>query len=226
MSANPLAIKIRSHKLGVLIRDARLYSNKSIADCAAWLGISVSRFEAYELGETSPSLPELEMLTDFLGIPFKHFWGNETIPREDMKDGALNASKWISLRQRIIGTRIKQTCGEQGISLEDLAQIIGTEPQQLEAYEINGEPIPLPTLEAISQTLGKPVEIFCDQHGPAGTKLFRQQITKAFLDLPPEMQGFISEPVNRPYLELAIRLSEMSVDKLRGVAEGLLEITL
>ena len=41
-----------------------------------------------------------------------------------------------------------------------------------------------------------------------------------------ELQGFVCKPINRPYLELAVRLSEMSVEKLRGVAEGLLEITL
>jgi len=43
--------------------------------------------------------------------------------------------------------------------------------------------------------------------------------------MPVEMQVFVSKPINRPYLELAIRLSEMSVDRLRSVAEGLLEIT-
>ena len=43
--------------------------------------------------------------------------------------------------------------------------------------------------------------------------------------LPLEMQVFVSKPINRPYLELAMRLNDMSVDKLRGVAEGLLEIT-
>ena len=40
------------------------------------------------------------------------------------------------------------------------------------------------------------------------------------------MQQFVSKPVNQPYLELAQRLSEMSVERLRSVAEGLLEITL
>jgi len=38
--------------------------------------------------------------------------------------------------------------------------------------------------------------------------------------------AFVLKPINLPYLELAKRLSEMSVDKLRDVAEGLLEITL
>jgi hypothetical protein len=47
-----------------------------------------------------------------------------------------------------------------------------------------------------------------------------------FAELSPELQDFISKPINRPYLEIAQRLGEMSVEKLRAVAEGLLEITL
>jgi predicted NodU family carbamoyl transferase len=43
--------------------------------------------------------------------------------------------------------------------------------------------------------------------------------------LPEEIQQFISQPVNRPYMELAMKLSKLSADKLRAVAEGLLEIT-
>jgi hypothetical protein len=46
------------------------------------------------------------------------------------------------------------------------------------------------------------------------------------LDLPPELQAFVSQAVNRPYLELAVKLSSMSSEKLRSVAEGLLDITL
>jgi hypothetical protein len=44
--------------------------------------------------------------------------------------------------------------------------------------------------------------------------------------MPSELQSFVVKPINQPYLELAQRLSEMSVEKLRAVAEGLLEITL
>ncbi len=54
----------------------------------------------------------------------------------------------------------------------------------------------------------------------------QQRATQHIERLPPDLQEFISKPVNRPYLELAQRLSEMSVEKLRAVAEGLLEITL
>jgi hypothetical protein len=44
--------------------------------------------------------------------------------------------------------------------------------------------------------------------------------------LPVELQDFVSKPINRPYLEIAHRLSEMPADQLRAVAEGLLAITL
>ena len=41
-----------------------------------------------------------------------------------------------------------------------------------------------------------------------------------------DIQNFVCQPVNRPYLELAMKLSSMSREKLRSVAEGLLDITL
>ncbi|NIP32622.1 MAG: hypothetical protein GWN00_13130, partial [Aliifodinibius sp.] len=47
-----------------------------------------------------------------------------------------------------------------------------------------------------------------------------------FQNLPEELQEFIAKPVNQPYLELAKKLSELSADRLRGIAEGILEITL
>ena len=47
-----------------------------------------------------------------------------------------------------------------------------------------------------------------------------------FIELPIELQEFILKPVNQPYLEIAQKLSRMSVDKMRDVAEGLLDITL
>jgi hypothetical protein len=45
------------------------------------------------------------------------------------------------------------------------------------------------------------------------------------LQLPNETQEFVIQPINQPYLKIAQRLSEMSVEELRSVAESLLEIT-
>ena len=53
----------------------------------------------------------------------------------------------------------------------------------------------------------------------------QQEKTQVFLELPPDLQSFVCKPVNRPYLDIALKLSELPVDKLRILAESLLEIT-
>lgn len=45
-------------------------------------------------------------------------------------------------------------------------------------------------------------------------------------ELSDEIRNFINNPVNQPYLELALKLSRMDAKKLREIAESLLEITL
>jgi hypothetical protein len=65
-----------------------------------------------------------------------------------------------------------------------------------------------------------------DQSGPIGLWMSRQKAIQEFLQLPPDLQDFVCKPINRPYLDLAIKLSGMSTDKLRAVAEDLLDITL
>ena len=54
----------------------------------------------------------------------------------------------------------------------------------------------------------------------------REEAVQQFLEMPTELREFVAMPVNRPYLELAMKLSNMSRDKLRSVAEDLLDITL
>ena len=83
----------------------------------------------------------------------------------------------------------------------------------------------MPELEALSGMLQRSIREFQDHHGPVGIWNAQQRALNSFLQLPLELQLFIAKPVNRPYLDLAARLSDMSVEKLRAVAEGLLEIT-
>jgi transcriptional regulator with XRE-family HTH domain len=132
----------------------------------------------------------------------------------------------ISLRNRILGITIRKARIDAGISIDELAHISDIDPKSLSAYEIGSTPIPLPELEAIAVALNLSVRDFLDQHGPIGKWASQRKAIEDFSKLPIEMQQFVSKPVNQPYLELAQRLSEMSVERLRAVAEGLLEITL
>jgi len=95
----------------------------------------------------------------------------------------------------------------------------------LKAYEMGEKPIPLPELEGLVALLGGQIESMFDQTGSIGKWMTQQKAIQDFLELPPELQNFVSKPVNRPYLELAKKLSDMSTDKLRSVAEDLLDIT-
>jgi transcriptional regulator with XRE-family HTH domain len=62
-------IIIRTKKLGVLLRDARLASRKTLQECAEAVGVSKGVFKSYEEGRRSPSLPELEVLPQTIHQP-------------------------------------------------------------------------------------------------------------------------------------------------------------
>lgn len=225
MTITPVLMTIRTKRLGVLIRDARLTCGESLEACARAMGVSVETLKAYEFGERSPSLPELELLAYYLKIPLEHFWGNQTL-KKNGKDALEDPQKVTALRQKYIGALIRKLRTEAGLELQGLAEKIGISPESLLAYEMGEQPVPFPVLEAISNVLNTSLREFQDRHGPAGRWFVQQRLLQEFGELPPELQVFVSKPVNRPYLELAQRLSEMSVERLRAVAEGLLEITL
>jgi hypothetical protein len=99
-------------------------------------------------------------------------------------------------------------------------------PESLQSYEQGVVPVPLPELENLAQVLNSSITQFEDQESPVGSWFVGQRNMHEFLELPVELQDFISKPVNRPYIELAVKLSELKVERLRALAEGLLEITL
>ncbi|MEA2008127.1 MAG: helix-turn-helix transcriptional regulator [Chloroflexota bacterium] len=221
-----LGIVIRSKKLGVLIRDARLEAGESMKACGEVLGVGGSIISKYEKGEKSPSLPELEVLAYYLIVPLEHFWGQKIRSEIDLLDNLSDVTQRIQLRRRIIGVRLRQVREEAGLSMTEVAEQIGITVYRLKSYEMGKFPIPLPELEAILAIYDLPVDEFKDNKGPVGKWAAQKQAIEAFLELPLEMQQFVVKPINQPYLQIAQTLNEMSVDKLRTVAEGLLDITL
>ena len=222
---NNAQITIREKKLGLLIRDARMSERRSIKDCADAIGVKPGLFRAYEEGRRAPSLPELESLVYYLKLPISQFWGKETHSDAVPSEG-LDTVRLTSLRQRMIGALLRQERNKVNMSIRHLSAETGIKSSRLNAYELGERPIPVPELEGILAVLGCRIEVFFDQNGPVGQWMLSQRAMQKFIDLPEEMQNFVCQPVNRPYLELAMKLSDMSKEKLRSVAEGLLDITL
>lgn len=223
---NRTHITIRTKKLGVLIRSARQAARRTVRECADAMGISRTALMAYEEGHRAPSLPELEVLVYYLRVPLRHFWGNQAVSDTIPMSGTFDLQALMSVRQRLIGALLRQERTGANLSVKDVSVNTGIPPARLKAYELGERPIPLPELEIILGSFGSRVENFFDQNGPVGKWLIGQELIGKFLELPDEMKDFVSQPVNRPYLELAMKLSEMSKDRLRSVAEGLLDITL
>lgn len=222
----PTQITLRTKKLGVLMRDARLASRRTLDECARAMGITKGVLKSYEEGRRAPSLPELEILVYFLNLPIDHFWGKEALSDDPPPTEPLDLTRLLGLRQRMIGALLRAERMNASISMKALSQKTGIPASRIKAYELGERPIPLSELEGMLAVLGSQIEIFFDESGPVGQWMLRQRAIRDFLELPTELQEFVCKPVNRPYLELALKLSAMSTEKLRSVAEGLLDITL
>ncbi|MCX6066155.1 MAG: helix-turn-helix transcriptional regulator [Chloroflexi bacterium] len=221
-----IQINLRTRKLGVLIRDARLASRKTVTETAKTIGISPAILRAYEEGRKAPSLPELEVLAYYLDLPIQHFWSSLSLSDAAPRTDPIDLNRLAALRHRIVGTLLRQRRLQTSISLKALSFETGIPQGRLTAYEMGERAIPLPELEAILTVIGGRVESFFDQNGPVGKWMTDQGAILEFLKLSPELRAFVCLPVNHPYLELARNLSELPTDKLRSVAEGLLDITL
>lgn len=190
------------------------------------MGITRGLLRAYEEGRRAPSLPEVESLAYFLNTPIEHFWGRSVASTEAAPAEPADLPQLAQLRQKIIGALLRQERTNASLSIKTLAEETGIPGARINSYELGERPIPLPELEALIGSLTVRIESFFDQSGPIGQWMAQRRAVRQFSELPPELQSFVSQPVNRPYLELAVKLSSMSSEKLRSVAEGLLDITL
>ncbi len=161
----------------------------------------------------------------FFNLPISHFWGTEAISDDPSPIEGIDLARLVGLRQRMIGALLRQERRKAGYSMKALAKEGDMPKSRIKAYEMGERPIPVPALEILLSVLGSSIENFLDQSGPIGQWMTRQHAIVDFLDLPSELQEFVCLPVNRPYLELAQKLSDLSSDRLRSVAEGILDIT-
>lgn len=221
-----LAADIRAKKLGVLIRDARVKAGETMKDCGEVIGTSGRTISKFEDGEKSPSLPQLEVLAYYFDIPLEQFWGEKTRSTQHPLEALGDVEQRLELRNRKIGLALRQAREENEMSMTEVAEKLDITTYRLKSYEKGKFAAPLPVLEQLVEMYGVDLDEFRVDKGPVAEWSAQKEAVGDFVQLPPELQQFVAKPINRPYLEIARKLSEMQVDKLRAVAEGLLEITL
>ena len=125
------AISLRTKMLGALIREARVAAGKSLKDLAALIGTTSGTLSAYEHGRKGSSLPELELLSYHLDISLRRVWPTEKT--EPTGWANFNPSLLLSLRQRMIGARLKADREAADLTQRDLARHTGISPARLRA---------------------------------------------------------------------------------------------
>jgi transcriptional regulator with XRE-family HTH domain len=217
--------RLRARMVGVLIRDARQSSNRTLEETARLLHVSPQQVEAWEFGDSVPSLPQLELLANYLGVPISHFWGMETI-----SDSRANRTdpqqEYLALRDRMIGALLRQAREDGNLSLEQVSEASSIPAEQIERYELGEVPLPIHELTVLANAVNRNVSYFLESSSYIGQLLATREAWKHFADLPDEVRQFAANPVNIGFIEIAIMLSKMPTDQLRRVGESMLEITM
>jgi transcriptional regulator with XRE-family HTH domain len=216
---------LRHKIIGVLLRQARLEVGKSLKECGQVLGVSSGIVSSIERGKRGISLPELELLAYYLGVPLDHLLNNGTTAVGPPVD-ELPGEEVLTLRQRIVGTLLRQARLGMDLSQAELARMVELPKGRLSQYEQGEKPIPLAELEALAEALDVPLTYFLDEGiGPVGEQQQRDKEWQQFVELPPDVRAFVLQPVNLNYLRLAMRLSKVQAGELRDIAASLLDIT-
>lgn len=216
---------LRRKILGVKIRHARIRAGLNLKDVGQALGLSADLVSDIEFGRRDVSLPQLEVMALIFSVPLIYFWSDDPIEEPNLNFPTQEA---MSLRNRIIGALLRQARTEAGRSQEELANLLGIPASRISSYEFGKMEIPLPELEQMADHLNVSLDYFIDQgiaaNNSGGRETTLDEINQ-FSQLPEELRDFVSNPANILYINIAMKLSELSADTLRALAEGLLEVT-
>ena len=89
------SFRIRGKMIGVL------------EECARKLQVTPEQVERWELGDDTPSLPQLELLAYYLDVPVTHFWGTSTLEASE-HDYSRVQMEYLALRDRMVGALLRQ----------------------------------------------------------------------------------------------------------------------
>ena len=219
-------ILTRNKIIGVLLRKARMDASKSIEQCAQALACDPAFISRAEEGQEGLSLPQLESLAHVLHVPLSWFLDPGELPDDEDELQPPPYEDIMLIRRKIIGVMLRQARLAAGRSLNDLAPSLGCAPQYLDSVELGEEPISLVKLQALSNALDIPFEqMVAQDESPVGSQQLEVHDSSLPEHLSPEVREFIRMPINTPYLQVAMNLSQMPAETIRQIASGLLEIT-
>jgi len=223
---NTQLISIKAKKFGVRLAAFRQKKGLTTEILSQWTGISNETLKRIEQGDSTITLPEIEMIALKLGFSTETLISGEIQDQPVSTQNEVMVLQYAGLRNRMIAIVLRKTRMEQNQPLEMIAAHCGLEPDELDQYESGSQPVPLPILECLCSEYQIPVlSLIAQKPSPEPSSNVEVSSNEPNENLPEEVSQFVNNPANLPYLELARKLSELDAAKLRNIAEGLLEIT-
>lgn len=216
------ALSLRTKMLGAMLREARLNAGKSIRETADLLGVGPGTVSSYEHGRKGISLPELEILAYEFDVPTKAFWDDRQPVSQERPP--VNARQTIALRDRIVGAQLRLHRTEAGLTIKALAERTGFPGSRISSYERGRRSVPVAELEMLAASLGHTLEEYMNGEGAIGRWARQSAALRRFAELPEELQAFVADPENAPFLELARDLSALPADRLHAIGQAFKDI--
>ncbi len=205
------ALQLRDRVLGALIRKFRQDAALSPADCAEGLQLAPQDIEAWELGEASPGLPQVELLDALFSGRGGDRWNG---------DGeAFARDEFLLLRQRVIGLRLRRARQENDLDLRALSERAGLDPATVERYELGELRIPMSKLAILAGALDLDPRLLAEQ-SPAQAR----EDESGGEDDGARVGVAADADEDRAFIRLAMAFRGIERDDLHRIAEALFGI--
>ncbi len=205
------------------IKTIRMSLHFSIHDCAKLLGISQGNYLAFEKGETHLSLPDLEILALYFGLPLEAFFTDQykrlyqlTLLQDSIRP------HYQLLRQKVIRTQLSLERQAAGLTLEELAEATGIPLENLHNYEEDTFPIPLDDLQKICQQLGKHLDAFFPDDRQIAETLHLP--SQSFGDPVENEVGIEGDGLDESFVQILAKLKEIPKAEQAEIAREILGI--
>lgn len=220
------SIALRNRIIGLLVKRARLKAGKSQRDCADYLGCSPFLFTQCEQGRRGLSLPQLEALAHFFGVPLDSLWDESFSPVTPEDTPELPIEQLMAIRRKEIAVYFRQCRQKAELTQEAVAQMLDRSVYIISQYEHGRRDIPLAELEIALEHCGQRLTDLLGEEPLLAAPIDRERETMDRLkELDPEVREFVLKPTNQLYLRIAMILSTLKADQLRRIAELILDIT-
>ena len=212
------AHRLRGRILGVLIRRGRLTAQLTVDDCAAFLQLAPQQIEDWELGESAPSLPQLEGLTRCLLATA----AGE--PVDSARFSAAGGGEYYVLRKRMIAAQLKMARQRQELAVEEVGRRSSLASELIERYEFGELMIPLTHLCVLAQAVRMELRNFSDVDGAGSAHCKREPEAAPEPAVDTELARFATDARNQAFIRLAMAFRQIDREDLHRIAEAMYSI--